>query len=624
MTSDDSRHSAAAARRPATPGGRLLRGLGLAARITLVLGPVLALLRTLRYADQRLLVAPAFLDISLPQAGLFAVAATAIGGAIFPLLARVVPSVRLRATLAALPGWVGFSLVVGWLTNRYYLPRVTDPVSLAGNGVLVLLLLGLLVAVGWWIARWQGRLAEGSRREGLGWVAALVVLSAVVIGWGRVAEVESRDRPNVIVVLIDVLRADHLGTYGYERDTSPNIDRFARDAVVFDQAVAQSTFTKTSVASILTGLYPHRHGVYIAANFDDPTQRNVQADTLGQHLSTLGERLQADDVLTAAWVQNGQLRAYMGFDQGFSLYRDQPGHMPVILEEFASWYPPFRGRIPFFTYLHILDLHGPYLPQPPWDTRFGRYSDRFDDIDMDNWRVYRNGVRQGEIEPSDAEIRQLEALYDGQLAWVDDQFGRAMDELKASGLYDDSMIIFTGDHGDAFMEHGFISHSHTPYEELIRVPLIVKFPRSRYAGLRIDDQVALVDVAPTVLRFLRADGWEEMDGTTLLTYVDNASEGRPPAPFERRIISEHRDTLAVRSQDWKYIVHPDAPAELYDLASDPGEQVNLFAERPDIVAELAPLAELAIEARGRLGATEQVEVDSDTVEQLRALGYLDP
>lgn len=115
-----------------------------------------------------------------------------------------------------------------------------------------------------------------------------------------------------------------------------------------------------------------------------------------------------------------------------------------------------------------------------------------------------------------------------------------------------------------------------------------------------------------------------MDGTTLLPYVENAAAGRRAASAERRIISEHLDTLAVRSEGFKYIVHPDAPPELYDLLADPGEQVNLFDSRPDVVAELAPLADLAIAARERLASTQQVEVDPETVEQLRALGYLDP
>lgn len=447
---------------------------------------------------------------------------------------------------------------------------------------------------------------------------ALAVLAALWCAANAAATIAHRrdTRPNVIVLLVDVLRADHLGVYGYDRPTSPNIDRFAQDAVLFSQAVSQSTFTKTSVASLFTGLYPYHHGVY-SGNKKDTADR-VTSDVLSPEFTTLAEAMRAQGFFTTAWVMNGHLRAYMGFDQGYVDYHDQPGYMNYIQ---ASWHR-WRSRVgrvdPFFAYFHFLDLHGPNAPKPGYDGIYGRYSDDWASMTGEVYKPRRDAIRAGTLVPDAAAVEQLRADYDAVLTHVDAKLGTLLQSLKADGLYDDSLIVFTADHGDAFMEHGVIAHSWVPHEELIRVPLIVKLPQSLHAGRRVDSQVRLVDLAPTLIEFAGGKPPSGIDGVSLMPFLYDTA-GEPPPAYA---VSERGNTLSVRTEDRKYIRLQGGRAEFYDLRSDPAERRNLIGSH---AAEMSPFAEIARRAVAeREGRTvDEVVVDPDTVKALRALGYMD-
>ena len=299
--------------------------------------------------------------------------------------------------------------------NRHYLPGLAEPRSLIANAILLSALAfgGLLLARS--LLRWQ----EGSWRTARTPIAALGLLALIPLGARAWSAGRPRDPgPDVLVLLVDVLRADHLGCYGYERPTSPNIDRLAADSVLFEDLSSASTFTKTSIASLFTGLPAHRHGVYMGSV---DTGAEVESDVLSPELTTLAEALYDHGLNTVAWVENRQLRAYMGFDQGFSLYHDQPGSIEVIVDGFLEWLGRWGDEARYFAYLHFLDL--PRAVSPP----VALPRDVRKRIQARDGRARPHVVGRLQAERSRREIvlsqealDELEAKYDELILYIDD------------------------------------------------------------------------------------------------------------------------------------------------------------------------------------------------------------
>ncbi len=540
----------------------------------------------------------------------------ALGGwlAIHRAVASWVPSETKRSWLATLAVGTLPALGLCWLVNRERLPGFWERTSVVANVILsfALLAFGLLLSRA--LLVWQRRAFVRGSSALLTWgaVALLVLAGFFVVRWNR-----KPAGPHVFILLVDVLRADHLGCYGYERPTSSHIDRFAEDAILFEQAISSSTFTKTSVASLFSGLDPYHHGVYVG-NRKDAAER-VISDVLGRDLTVTAEEMKRCGFLTLGLVHNAQLRPYMGFDQGFDRYDNDPGDMFRM----AAGFRAERGRWPrserLFAYLHFLDLHGPYRPIPPYDTMFGRYSDTYDGIQLGKtWHRYVTDVRLGKIAPTAIDIEQLRALYDGQLVHVDEWIGRILGDLRADGLYDLSLIVLTGDHGDGFWEHGFIDHSTLPYEELVHVPLLIKLPGSRNGGARVKTPVGLVDLLPTLLDFAGCTSLEPRDGTSLVTLLENPAGA---LPLQRTYVCEFQASAAIRKGNWKLVYHPRRLLELYDLERDPEELQNLYSEEPEIARELEQRLQAVLAARRGAAETEGAVVDPETVRELEELGY---
>lgn len=539
----------------------------------------------------------------------------------------------LGATLLAAAPW---ALLWAYRFNRERGLRPADllePYGLIPN----LRLLGLCVAV---VAALYGLLFTWSRRRlqsgrHLGPAPAVFLGAALLLAHGALAvgtadASRGDEQPNVIVILVDALRADHLGSYGYGRETSPALDAFARDAVLFEEAITQSTFTKSSIASLFTGRAAYEHGVYWGDHRD--RAGHLTSDVLLDRETTLAEALRSRGYLTAAWVQNSHLRDYMGFAQGFVEYRDQQGDVDRINRRFLGWLRGPARHHQLFAYLHYIDLHDPYLPEPPYDRLFGDGSDFYAGIDLAEWGAFLGGVRDGRITLSAGDVAELEALYDGQIRYLDDRIGRLFEELKKLDLYDRSLIVVTSDHGDAFMEHGFISHSATPYEELVRVPLLVKLPGGRHGGRRVERQVRLIDVFPTVLDLLDIPRSRRISGCSLVPWIENAPEGAAGGEGCDLAVIEIAEeegaapTLALRSQGLKYIRGP-AGEELYDLSTDPEEAHDLSETGPeaDLAGRLASFRRLAdeIETLRKRSRAGSVVLDEATVRELKALGYVE-
>ena len=440
--------------------------------------------------------------------------------------------------------------------------------------------------------------------------------------------------PNVILIVIDCLRADHLSAYGYERDTTPHLERFCADAVRFENAISHSTYTKTSIASLFTSKNPYQHGVYRGSDRDAADR--IVSDVLGDEHTTLAERLGGAGLVTGGWLHQGQLRSYMGFAQGFDFYTNEESSAVTIHQRFGAWRRRLGAATPYFAYLHYLDLHDPYRPQGDYATRYGRHSDIHERIDLDvvGWGTFHQEVRSGARVLSEADVEQLEASYDGLLRFVDAAVGYLFEQLKAEGVYDDSLIVVTSDHGDGFLEHGFLAHSAAPYDELVRVPLFVKLPGGTFGGTVVDDQVRLIDVVPTVLDVLGLARPVELEGTSLMPLMGGAASveaariagWQPPGPAISEIAEDLSPAaLSIRTNERKYLYFPaEERDELFDLAADPAERRSLVDPGSQPPADLQALRAQAraIWEASQEQAVEEVTLDPQTVEELRALGYV--
>jgi arylsulfatase A-like enzyme len=399
--------------------------------------------------------------------------------------------------------------------------------------------------------------------------------------WGTPAIGGGEPAPLAIVYLVDTLRADHTTPYGYERDTTPRLAEFAEDAVVFESAIAHASWTKPSVASLMTSQLPGRH---LAVQLRDPLDVG--------HV-TLAEMLAAKGIGSGAAIANSVIYlAGNNFEQGFDFFaglHDDTGHASKsvdadsVVDMALRWLRTRRG-LPSFAYVHTMDPHVPYLPPPPFDRMYEPHpTEEHPAVDP----------RTDFKEPLDRE--RLIAQYDGEIAYGDREFGRFVDELKRLGVYDRALIVFTADHGEEFLDHGKWLHGRSVFDELIRVPLIVKFPESREGGRRIEQQVQLVDVLPTMLDHfgLPVPPAPVIVGQSLAGVV----AGGAPAPPALSEIS-HRGIVAhgIRTRREKY-VHSFSPEQgeyYFDLLADPGERQNLIEQNRERAARMQAGVEAAM------------------------------
>jgi arylsulfatase A-like enzyme len=404
--------------------------------------------------------------------------------------------------------------------------------------------------------------------------------SSARAAWGTPGiTVPKDDAPLVILYLVDTLRADHTGPYGYARDTTRHLNAFAKDAVVFDQAVAHASWTKPSVASILTSLLPGQH-------------RAVQLrDPLDPSHTTLAEMLKAQGYATGAAIANSVIYgAESSFDRGFDFFAglhgedDQPSKLvgaDVVVDAALSWLEARRG-FPTFLYVHTMDPHVPYAPPPPFDRMFEPHPAPGHPA---------QDPRTDYLEPADRE--RLIAQYDGDIAFGDQELGRFLEALKSRGLYDRALIVFLADHGEEFLDHGKWLHGRSVFDELIRIPLIVKFAGRRGAGQRVTQQVQAVDIVPTVLANEGVPIPTGLAGRPLQRVLEGTAAKKPA-------VSEisHRGIVAqgVRTESDKYIRRfgPEQDELYFDLVKDPKEQTSLLDAQPERVRFLKAQAAAAM------------------------------
>ncbi|MEW6745095.1 MAG: sulfatase-like hydrolase/transferase [Planctomycetota bacterium] len=348
----------------------------------------------------------------------------------------------------------------------------------------------------------------------LSFLASSLALAAAVLPL-QACSPETSPPPDIVIVCIDALRADHLGTYGHKRQTSPHIDALAAQALVYEQAWSASSWTKPSIPSLFTGLPPSEHGVFEGSHTESADR--ITSDVLAADHVTLAEALRQRGYRTAAFVKNAQLRAFLGFDQGFDRYVEEAGEAEEIVGHFLAWYNQQAGS-PRFAYLHILDVHWPYRPREPYDRLFGETPGTID-FSTDRWRALRDDINDGRLVPSAADLARMVELYDGLIAQVDAALQRLFDALARDAR--SPVVVITADHGEEFYEHGKIGHGHSLSENLLHVPLILSIPGQ--APGRITQPCSHLDLFPTLAHLAGAEVPSYLPGRDLLAAATSSS-----------------------------------------------------------------------------------------------------
>jgi arylsulfatase A-like enzyme len=426
------------------------------------------------------------------------------------------------------------------------------------------------------------------------------------------------ERLNVVLYLIDTLRADHLGSYGYPLPTSPNIDALAADAVVFTRTQAQASWTRPATGSILTGLYPYAHGAVSLR------------DRLRPGAATLAELLRAHGYQTAAFVTNVNVGGGFGFDRGFDqfTYLPEDENRPslhvrsdAVNEVVCPWLQAHTEE-PFLLYVHVSDPHAPYTPPDQLDERF-RDAGLTSALAGRSQPVRRLLDKPELITPEN--LRYLQSLYDGEIAFTDQNFGKLVSQLKQLGLYERTIIVLMADHGEEFYEHGAFEHGYTLYAEQLAVPLLMRVPGSRYGARRVACLARQIDVLPTLLELLGIAVPPDVQGRSLLPQIDG--DCVEPESFAQTSLSERTERRAVIANGWKLIDTMGARSkgpELYELESDPHEQHDLAEQRPLLLGYgRQSIRQWAADVPRPTGAAQgpAPTIGAETMERLRALGY---
>jgi arylsulfatase A-like enzyme len=418
----------------------------------------------------------------------------------------------------------------------------------------------------------------------------------------------------VLVLLVDALRADTVGLYGSRLPATPALDALAPESVVFEHAFAQASWTRPSVPSLLTGLYPSEHGL---VDFESRGPK-VAANVLSPQVVTLAEGMKAAGYRTAMVGYQAQLSLRFGFGQGFDFYNNNTMGAERIDRRFLGWLDEEPER-PFFAYLHYLDIHWPYCP--PSET-FGKFNSDPDAIRLcDNWHKLREDIREGVVRLTDSDRAVLAARYAEEMLALDSQIGRLFQGLRKRGVWDDTLIVVTADHGEELNERGGIEHGHTLYDELLHVPFVWKLPAAwqKSRGRRVGELIETRSLLPTLFDLVRQPVAKEVTAPSLLPWVLGRPPRKPPYEF---VAAESNGIYAVRTDKWKLVFTPEKKSfELYDLAADPGERVNVAGQRPEELAQLQ--RRLSSWRKGLHALTgERTALDDKLTEELKNLGYL--
>lgn len=452
--------------------------------------------------------------------------------------------------------------------------------------------------------------------------------------------------------MIDTLRRDHLSLYGYDRATSPYIDALAKDSIVFDRCIATSPWTLPSTLSLLSGLYPERHGVQTVAG----------KQQVSQDVEMLAERLSAHGYRTAAFSENPYVSPVYGVDQGFELfahslapaaraYRD----LSVPVGKARAWLEALKTEAPdepFFLYLHVMNVHGPYKAPDPYRERFLETPSEPFPFKGPLWEdimVRRCATCRDQI--TEPHLRDLRARYDGAIAYTDEVLGEFLQELRTSGVLDSAVLVVTSDHGEELFDHGGFGHGKSLHAEMLDVPLLIR-PPGGAPPRRIEEPVSQIDLPATLLDLLDLAPPEEQklgDGISLASLVrgeagdstgndteintdDNGASELASRPLLAQVDAAMRArALMIQQWPWRLIETTQdyrgrsGTVELYDLEADPGERDDRASREPERLRQMiAVLRETQRElAREQARQGPAIESSAELERRLEALGYVE-
>jgi arylsulfatase A-like enzyme len=426
--------------------------------------------------------------------------------------------------------------------------------------------------------------------------------------------------PNIVLVVMDTLRADRCSTFGYGPETTPQLTRLAEHGTLFEEAQSSSSWTWPSTASLLTGLGVDEHGV-----------RDAEACYLNGSVETLSEVLQARGYTTAGYSGNPLIVAERNYDQGFEFFRgSRSGFTPSssIVPEAMSWMRERRGER-FFLYLHLIDPHDPHHPMPEFEEQFAfAQPEDFEDHGMTRYAKALNEDSLGSEQVPATHARWIDNIYDASVATGDHWLGVVLDTLDDLNLSDETIVVFTSDHGEELFDHGSLKHSHSLHRELVHVPLVMAGPGIA-AGRRVQEPISNRNVAPTLARL----GGASLPGIALpMDLLDPTGEESRPVVFATHIGwldgKPGHQILGGRKDDWVVHFTPAGGTEeslrihgLYDLSVDPYEANDLSKSNP---ARTQQMIEATVESfiEQRREAPRAMKGGVQTLELLRGIGYL--
>ncbi len=452
-------------------------------------------------------------------------------------------------------------------------------------------------------------------------VVALILF--VTSGLWSVTAAQAKKPHGIILISLDTLRADHLGTYGYHRDTSPAIDAFAKEGIVFENAAVQSSWTLPSHMSIMTSLYPSFHGV------------TKKSSRLADNHVTLADLLRKGGYQTAAFTDGGNVGSVFGFNRGFDLYEDEWVGIANTIPKVEKWLDE-KGSQPFFLFIHCYDIHSPYNPPLPYSALFHDFPYRGNLVPSTPTLLSTAHNKEGASKVTDEDIRHFIALYDGGIRYTDDHIGGFLTYLQEAGLYDDSLIIITSDHGEEFMEHGAFSHWQLYYRPNLHVPLIMHIPGSSGKEIRIAELVQSIDLLPTILESAGLPAHGKAQGRSLLPLVKeqksfftrflNKTLSRPEKVGTISFAENHLNTpdWAVIRDGYQMIsINNFFDVQLFNLEIDAMAQNDIAAGHGNLIEELL-LSYNELYSTKPTYTESSIELDEHRRRQLEALGYIDP
>ena len=443
--------------------------------------------------------------------------------------------------------------------------------------------------------------------------------------------------PSIILIVVDTLRADYLGCYGFDGDVSPRIDELAAESVLFENCSSQAPWTTPSMASMMTSLLPQAHGVALSP--EDPREfhewRRQRTSAVPESAVTLAEALRDRGYRTGAFVSNAFLSPDLGFSQGFEVFDDSAAKnrgraAPEVLEPAGRWLDTALGsRHPFFLYIHLMDVHGPY-DSPEGDFNAvregpGLGEDRklsikeFDRIQPylrhPQWTRMRHGKK----------LRTWRGRYAAGVHAADGHLGHMLRRLRQEERWQNTVVVLTADHGEALFDHGGWDHGFSLFKHQLHVPLLIRYPGGERGGTRVSDVVRLVDLMPTLLKIAEAEVPSKVAGADLAPLTRLTAGVEAPRSVFASSIKNRPGRSSVTVGRYKLIADADGGnTRLFDLVSDPGELHDIAPVRSDVVRDLKVelLDELMNIAANAPAPEATVELTDEEVEQLRELGYV--